>query len=326
MGKKSAPEADPRIGEAALLSAKTGQDYLKLMKKQGAITNAWAADDRARQQDVFIPLQDEYIADAAAWDSPERTRAAMGAAGATVRNQMDAAQKTTNRQMAAMGVNPGSGRSIETTRRGNNTTALAVAGARNAARDAVRNEGLKVRASAVNLGQGLEVNPGTSMGISNNAYGNGFTGAMQGYGQQGDLLNTQYQQRMQSWQAEQEAGASFWGGAGSLAGAFMSDEDVKENKKPMKKSPRRSIDEMRVEQWDYKEGAGDGKTHVGTYAQDFKKATGMGDGRSIDVIDAIGVTMGATKELSAEVDRLTKQVSKLAGKAPAARASSGRSI
>ena len=295
-----------------------------MMRSQADITNKWAADDRARQQDVFVPLQDVYIKEAQEWDSPARTAAAMTEAGATVRNQMDAAADATSRQLAATGVNPGSGRSIEATRRGNTATALAVAGARNTARDAIRSEGLKVRASAVNLGNGLEVNPGTSMNLSNSAYGSGFQGAMSGYGQQGDLLNMQHQQQVQQWQNNQQAGSSFWGGVGTLAGAFFSDENVKENKKPMRKSARRSIDEMRVEQWDYKPGAGDGKTHVGTYAQDFQKATGLGDGRTIDVIDAVGVTMGATKELSAEVSKLSEQVSKIAGRKPAPRA--GRSI
>jgi hypothetical protein len=39
-------------------------------------------------------------------------------------------------------------------------------------------------------------------------------------------------------------------------------------------------------------------------AQDFKRVTGLGDGRSISVIDAIGVTMGAVKELAEKIDTL----------------------
>ena len=63
-----------------------------------------------------------------------------------------------------------------------------------------------------------------------------------------------------------------------------------------------ALKRMPVEAWKYKAGEGDGGEHVGAYAQDFKKATGLGDGESINVIDALGVTMGAVKELAETVD------------------------
>ena len=313
MGKGSAPKPDPKIGEAALLSAQTGQEYLKMMREQSEISNGWAAEDRARFQDKFIPLQDEYIEKAQAWASPGRQSLVAAQAGATARTQMDAAAGQTQRQLSAMGVNPASGRGLETTRRSNNATGLAVLGARNTARSGVQAQGMQMLASGVNLGQGLEVNPGTSLGMANNSLSSGFQGAMSGYKQQGSLLNTQYDQQMQAWNANQQAGSSFWGGVGTLVGSFPSDEEIKSNKTPPKNSPRRSIDQMRVEEWDYNPGEGDGKRHIGTYAQDFQKATGMGDGRSIDVIDAVGVTMGAVKEISSDLKALSKQVVAMKG-------------
>lgn len=104
------------------------------------------------------------------------------------------------------------------------------------------------------------------------------------------------------------AGISNAKGIGSAIGSLgtllmSSDKNVKENKRPalgildaLKKIP--------VDEWDYKEGEGDGGSHVGPYAQDFQKATGKGDGKTINVIDAIGVTMGAVKELDAKVDKI----------------------
>lgn len=309
MGKSKAPAPDPRIGEAAMLSAQTGRDYLALMREQAGISNDWATEDRARYKSVFEPLQDQYIADAQAWDSPERAAAAAGAAGATVQNQMAMQTATAQRQQAAMGVAPGSGRSIETAGRMGTATALATAGARNTARNAVRQEGAAMRGNAINMGSGLAVNPLGSLQTSNQAYGAGFNGAMSGYGQQGQLLNQQYQNQMQQWQANQQASSSLFGGIGSLVGAFWpSDENLKRNKRAPKKSPRRSIDSMRVEQWDYKEGAGDGGRHVGPYAQEFQKETGLGDGRTIMAQDAIGVTMGAVKELSSDLRRLERKI------------------
>lgn len=65
---------------------------------------------------------------------------------------------------------------------------------------------------------------------------------------------------------------------------------------------------MPVEKWRYKEGTGmDDAEHVGPYAEDFKEATGLGDGKTINVVDAIGITMGAIQELSRKVDNLAKE-------------------
>lgn len=308
MGKGGAPAPDPKIGEAAMMSARTGQDYLAMMREQAAITNEWAAQDRNRYRDKFIPLEDQYIADAQQWASPGRSAMEADRAGATARNQLQLATDSSNRQMLAMGVNPASGRGIEGVTRGQTAVALGEVGARNTARMNVQQQGMNLRASVLNMGKGLEVNPGTSMGLSNNAYGAGFQGAMGGYRQQGDLLNTQFQQQMQQYQAKQQAGSSFWGGIGTLAGAFFSDEDKKKNKAKPKRSPREAIDKMRVEEWDYKKGVADEGRHIGTYAQDFQKQTGIGDGRSIMVQDAIGVTMGAVKEVSQDVRKLTKEL------------------
>ena len=303
-----------------MLSAQTGQDYLAYMKDQAAITNEWAADDRARQQEVFIPLQDKFIEQAQTWDSPERMGARVNQARTGVQDQIGAAQQQRQRTNAAMGVRPDSGRAVA----GDNTAAiqsgLATANAGNLERRAVTGEAEAMRANAINLGSGLAVNPATSMGLSNGAASSGFGGAMNGYNQQGQLLNTQFQQQMQSHNANAKASSDLWGGIGNIVGmAFGSDENIKENRKPPRRSLLDAVDNMRVEEWDYKDGAGDEARHVGTYAQDFRKNTGMGDGKTINVIDAIGTTMGAIKELSAKVDAMgsgDRTVMTPMGKAP----------
>ena len=63
---------------------------------------------------------------------------------------------------------------------------------------------------------------------------------------------------------------------------------------------------MPVDKWRYKPGRGDGGEHVGPYAQDFAAATGQGDGKSIDMISAIGVTMGAIRDLDKKVDKMAR--------------------
>jgi hypothetical protein len=306
-GKNNAPEVDPRIGEAAMKSAQTGEKYLSFMKSQADISNAWASEDRTRYKDKFEPLQDKYIADAANWASPERIATQAGIAETTTKNQVAAAAAGQDRQLAAAGVNPNSGRFAGTKATAGVQGALAVAGAGNLARRSVNTEAATREANAINLGAGGQVNPGTSLGLANSAGSAGFSGAMQGYQQQGGLLQDQFDSQMKTYQANQAAGSSFWGGIGSIAGlAFGSDEEIKKDKKAPRRSLREAIDKMPVEEWTYKKGEGDGGTHVGTYAQDFQKQTGMGDGKSINVIDAIGTTMGAVKELSAEVKSLKK--------------------
>ena len=100
-----------------------------------------------------------------------------------------------------------------------------------------------MRADAVNMGSGLAVNPATSLGLSsqtgsaamgttsaNNAQsaglgsimGQGYQGAMSGYGNQASILNQQYGNQLNAWQAQQQASAQassgLWSGIGSAAG------------------------------------------------------------------------------------------------------------
>lgn len=299
-----APKPDANMGIAALKSASTGEAMLKWMQGQAEVTNKWAADDRSRFQSTFIPLQDKFIADAQGYDTPQRRQAEADAAGADVMLQGRIAADGRKRQAMAMGVNPASGRFINAEAKAGTDLALASAGAGNLARRNVENTGRGLVANAINLGQGLAVNPGTSMGLSNGAAQAGFGGAMQGYGQQANILGQQYDQQMQAWQAKQGMLGSLGGAIGSIAGlAFGSSKEIKHDKKPATGNLE-AVQAMPVEQWTYNPGEGDGGTHVGPYAEDFAATTGKGDGKSINVIDAIGVTMGAVKELAAKVDKL----------------------
>lgn len=301
MGGGNAPAPDPNIGIAALNSSQTGQAMLEWMQSQAEVTNQWAEEDRSRYVNTFQPLQDQFIAEAGAYDTPERRAAAADAAAADVSIQGRLAGDARRRSSMAMGIDPRSGRYATAEAKAGTDLALAGAGAKNLARRQVEDTGRSLRANAINLGQGMAVNPGTSMGLSNGAGQAGFGGAMQGYGQQGNLLNTQYQQQLQQWQANQSGIGALGGALGSIAGLFWgSSKKIKHDMKPANGNME-ALDKMPVEEWTYNEGEGDGRSHIGPYAEDFAKATGKGDGKTINVIDAIGVTMGAVKELGAEV-------------------------
>lgn len=309
MGGKSSssPKPDKNMGKAAMMSAQTGADLLAYMKDQAKVTNGWANEDRARYESTFQPLQDQYIAEAKAYDTPGRRAAAASAAVADVKQQAAAARQAQDRQLQASGVAPGSGRSVAETTRAGNAEALASAGAANSARKQVEATGDAMLGNAINMGQGLAVNPATSMGLSNGAMTSGAGGAMQGYGQQASILGNQYSQQMAGYNAGQASLGALGGALGTVAGAFlMSSKDVKKNKTRVT-GILDALESMPVEKWDYEEGVADGGTHIGPYAEDFQAATGLGDGRTIGVIDALGLTMGAIQELSAKVKAMQGQ-------------------
>lgn len=364
-----APKADPQIGEAALMNAQLGRDWLEFAKEQFDIANErqaeideltkqigqqqigmadrqmrWSEEDRQRYQDLFQPIEEQFVRDASEWDSPERQAQRAAEAKADVLQNAAAQRAASQRQAASMGVNPASGRFQGLDRAGELQTALAAAGAQNQARDQVRKEGMAMRADAVNVGRGLPAQSAqaASLGLSagNSALagaqgansqflqstgimGQGYQGAMSGYSNMANILNQQYQNQLQAWAANQQATAS---GIGGIAGAIgtgiglaLSSKDKKTKKRPVK-GALEAIKGMPVESWEYKpEAQGkappgvippDNKRHVGPYAEDFKRETGAGDGKTIPIQDAIGLTMKAVQELDQKVEKLTKKVAR----------------
>lgn len=359
-GSTSAPDPDPNIGKAALKQAETGEEWLGFAKDAWAVSNErqkeldaltkrvteqqlgiadqqaqWAKTDRERYENVFKPIEDEFINEARNYATPEKQAQAAAEASADVKAAQASAADQNLRQSASLGINPTSGRYAGIDRATDMAYSLADAGAQNNARQAVRDKGLALKADVANMGRGLPAQSaqaqalglGASSGAvglnqqanaqNNASYGivnSGYAGAMQGYAGMGSTLNQQYATQVDAWKAEQQSKSGLFGGIGEalggLAGFFMaSDENVKENKKPVKDGAAlEAVEAMPIEEWDYKPGVEDEGRHIGTYAQDFQKATGKGDGKSIPVIDAIGITMKAVQDVSAKVDNLAKRV------------------
>ena len=355
-GSSSAPKPDANIGKAALKEAELGEEWLKFAREQYGVANdrqaeqdkianevtqqqltnsrtaqQWATEDRARYKDTFQPLQDDFINTAKSWDSKERQDKLAAEAKADVINNAAQQRQSTERNMASMGVNPTSGRFAGVERSADVATALAGAGAENTSRNNVRKEGVAMKADAVNMGNGLAVNPANSLGLStsgssaamgttsgNNAQaagnaqimGSGYQAAMSGYGNQASILNQQYSNQLSAWQSQQQANASasagLFGGLGNLAGMGLmawSSKELKEDKRPVE-GALDAVNSMPVEQWKYKEGVADEGEHIGPYAEDFAAATGKGDGKAINLMDSVGLTMKAVQELSSKVDKI----------------------
>ena len=244
------------------------------------------------------------------------------------------ARAVTERNNAAMGIDPRSGRAAGVQATNDMGIALAEAGAANNARNMVRDKGLALQADTVNLGRGLPANAAAGAAGSVSASGTalagtqatnaqamaapgivsqGFSGQMQGYAGMGSTLNQQFGIQSQNWRTEQEMrarGAAGIGQAiGAIGGLFLSDENKKHDIEELPEGAALdAVEQMPVSEWTYDQGQGDGGRHVGPMAQDFAASTGKGDGKSIAVQDAIGITIGAVKDLNAKVDELASVI------------------
>lgn len=312
MGGGSAPKPDPAIGEAATSNAELAKEYLAWMKDRAAITDEWAVRDRGRDISVFRPLQARFIKDAQRWDAPVRQATAAREAAADVLTETALADERASRELASMGVNPRSGRTRSTMRTQSVSSGLAVAGAKNMARRGVRDAALALRGQAINLGSGLAINPLSSMQAGTGAGGQGFSGAIQGNSSAASILNQDYANRLQAWNANQQSAGDMFGALGMGAGLlFGSDEETKTGRRK-ERGVLEAVRKMPVDRWRYKAdaplGDGGGAEHVGTMAQDWQKATGTGDGKTIPVVDAVGVNLGAVKELDANQRKLERRL------------------
>lgn len=353
-GSSSAPAPDPKIGEAALKQAQTGEDWLSFARDAFAVSEVrqkelddltnrvteqqlglatdqakWSREDRERYNTVYKPIEDKFVDEASNYATEERQSEAAAEARADVQTAAANNRAATERANAAVGITPGSGRFAGVQAASDLGTTLTEAGAANTSRQAVRDKGLALKADVVNLGKGLPAQAAAGAGGSvaasgtalsgsqasnsqalaaSNIMNSGFSGAMQGYAGQGSLLSNQYGLQLDAWKTQQQMKAQSAGGIGSFLGGvagliYKSDENAKENKEPIEDGTAlEAVRDMPVEAWDYKEGVADEGRHVGTYAQDFAKQTGLGDGRNIAAQDAIGITMKAVQDLDKKLD------------------------
>jgi hypothetical protein len=103
-----------------------------------------------------------------------------------------------------------------------------------------------------------------------------------------------------------EGGGTDWGaaalGAGSsilsaiLPFAFLSDRNSKEKIVPVAAGDvLNSLQRLPLYRWNYK---GDRTSHMGPMAQDFQSAFGVGDGKTINLVDVVGVMLASQKSLA----------------------------
>lgn len=298
----------------------------------------WAQQDRDRYNNVFVPAQDKFVNTAMNYDTPEKQEEAAAEASADVQNSAAKAQEAQARNAASMGVNPASGRYAGIDQNSVMNTALANAGAQNQARQLVRDKALGLQYQAANMGNMLPQQSNQTMGLglgagsdaiglaqrnqqlfngSTGIVNSGYAGAMSGYQGMSNSLNNLYGNQLSAWQAQNQQNAqkasglgSFLGGVAGIASSFLpSDKNLKTNKRRLRAGAGlEAVNSMPIDTWKYKPGVADEGEHIGTYAQDFKKATGKGDGKTIPTVDAIGISMKAIQDLSKEVKNIERAI------------------
>lgn len=121
-------------------------------------------------------------------------------------------------------------------------------------------------------------------------------GAIDVMGPQIAQMNAQNANRGNLFGSLLSAGTSL-GSAALLSSRAFKEIDGDEDTEALLKA----IEKLPVQRWRYK---GDQAPHVGTMAEDWRDVTGLGDGQSIAVVDAIGVMMGAMQALAKRVRQL----------------------
>lgn len=209
------------------------------MRARSATQDQWAAEDRQRYQETFAPLENQIVQEAKDYDTPERREFEAGRDMATVATQFDAAREAAQRNLEGYGIDPSQTRYAALDIGSRTQQAAAQAGAGNAAMHRVEDTGRALKADAVNLGRGFQVNPlaasqaalagnqataginlgTTASGASTMGTGTQWAGqGNQALGVSANALNMGYNNQLAAY----KAGNSGWGTALGLVGGLAS--------------------------------------------------------------------------------------------------------
>lgn len=137
--------------EQKAFARKVGETQIDAMNLQ----MDFAKKDRQRYEDVFLPMQDQYIAEANAYDTPERREAEAARYMVDIQRQADAQRTNADERLRSMGIDPSQVRSSSMMNQLAVATGANQALAGNNARTMIEDKGRAMRADAMNLGLGL---------------------------------------------------------------------------------------------------------------------------------------------------------------------------
>lgn len=96
------------------------------------------------------------------------------------------------------------------------------------------------------------------------------------------------------------------GAIGSLASSFgFSSKQLKEDFEGIDTAQiLERVNQLDIEKWKYK---GIDTKHLGPYAEQFQEVFGIGDGKTINLIDTVGILLASVQELSHKLDCITRR-------------------
>lgn len=333
--KQQYADSAPARADAAAAAKQVSAGQIKAAD----LSTAMAADYDKYNKETFRPLEQGIVADAQAYDTPEKRQAAADAAIADTNMAFDATNQARSRQLAANGVNPGDARSMAIMEGQGVSQAVANAGAAYKARKGVETVGHGMKMDAASLGRGLASSQATAAqvamqqgnsGVANAgiplAQGNqattttaqGFNAAMQGqqvagnlYGQAANIQN-------------QSGDDALWGAVGKLGGAAIMASDEKLKTDIETASDEEALEATKatpVKKWRYDPAKmasagiqippGSEGENIGPMAQDVNEE--MGDeaapgGKQINLVTMNGITMKAVQALDKKVNKLAQMI------------------
>ncbi len=306
------------------IASKVANAQLASMRLNDAISK----DYWDYQVNTFRPLEKQIVKEANEYDTPERREAEAAKAVADVGAQLDGERQAAQRNLMRMGVNPNSGNFQSMSNQLSLAAASAKGGAANKARNDVELQGYARKMDAASLGRNLAANQATSAGVALNAGNSAVSNASQMIANTGNAANTMFRGYGTAINANQSAG-NLYGNVAQMqvqtrgqdmqlmgdamkSLAVASDKNQKKDITRMSdESALKAIEKTPVSQWTYKDGAGDGGTHIGPMAQQVNATMGESvapGGKQIDLISMNGVTMAGVAALSKKVDKLSKKV------------------
>lgn len=215
-------------------------DQIVASEMETAKANQVRADEYADyERQTFRPLEKQMVKDAQEFNTEAKREALATQASGDVSQAFGAARGTQNRQLAAAGLRPDSGRFAALNQNLLTQEALAKAGVQTKARTEAEGLGYARLQDVANMGRGLASNASTAYGVSinaNNSAGsnmqqsmgamnNGYntaisanSGAASAYGTAGNIYGQEFSGRMQGYQAQQQSNNSMMSGIGGIVG------------------------------------------------------------------------------------------------------------
>lgn len=346
IGREALDFSKQQWADQKAIAAKYEPYIQKVLQQQldlGAKNAAQADDYINYMKGTFRPIEQGLANDATEFDTEAKRNELAGKAASDVEQAAELSDESARREAARYGVNTGDSNFAENLAGSSLNKTILKVGAMNQARTAARAEGRAFKFDVAGLGRnlpgagatassvalqagagaaGTATIPGTTARADSQVMNQGFNTGMAGNSSAGNLYQGVFDANMRRYGADMQAQAGMWQGLGTLGGmagyaAIVSSRGVKVRKgKVDTEAIVEKVKKMPIERWQYKEGVADGGEHVGTYSEDFKELFGTeGDGKSIKVVDAIGVTLAAVQGLAKKVDRIeNNQAARIAQK------------